>query len=212
VVRIWPDPDEGVWEVRDERRHFVFSKVMAWVALDRAVAAVEDLELDHDDSDWRAAMAEIREEVLERGWNDELRTFVQHYDTTATDAANVVLPIVRFLPADDPRILDTLRRIQAELGHPSGFVYRYRAPDGLPEGEGAFWVSTFQMAQALAQAGRRDEAVEIFESAVAHASPLGLLSEEVDPGTGTLLGNFPQAFSHIGLINAAHVLARTAPE
>lgn len=210
VVRIWRDPDEGVWEVRDEPRHFVFSKVMAWVALHRAVAVVDDLGLDHDTSRWQAVMADIRREVLELGWNEELQTFVQHYDARVTDAANVVIPLVRFLPPDDPRVLGTLRRIQSELGHPSGFIYRYHAPDGLPEGEGAFWVSTFQMAQALARAGHREEAVEVFEDVIEHASPLGLLSEEIDPDTGTLLGNYPQAFSHIGLINAAHVLARTA--
>lgn len=211
VVRIWREPDDGVWEVRDGPRHFVFSKVMAWLALRRAVAVVEDLGLDHDISRWRAAMAEIRAEVLELGWNDERGTFVQHYDTDRTDAANVVLALVRFLPPDDPRIAGTLDRIRSELGHSSGFIHRYRTPDGLPGGEGAFWVSTFQMAQALARTGRRDEGVELFERVITRAGPLGLLSEVIDPDTGTLLGNYPQAFSHIGLINAAHVLARTDP-
>ena len=211
AMRLWREPDAGVWELRGRRHHFVFSKVMCWVAMNRAIRLVEELGIDFDVSEWRSCQDEIRLDVLERGWNEGRQTFVQHYDTDRTDAANIVLSIVRFLPHNDPRVLATLDRIREELGHPSGLLYRYRTPDGLPGGEGAFCVITFQMAQALALAGRHEQAEELFETVIGYASPLGLFSEEIDPDTGELLGNYPQAFSHIGLINAAHVLARTRP-
>lgn len=205
----WREPDHGVWEMRGPKRHFVFSKVMAWVALDRAVRIAEDLELDGEVDAWREAREAIREEVLEKGWSEEREAFVQHYETDRMDAANLVLPLVRFLPADHPRVRSTVERIREELGHDSsGLLYRYRLDDGLEGGEGTFWVSSFQLAQALALGGRREEAIEIFEEALRHAGPLGLFSEQVDPSTGEMLGNFPQAFTHIGLINAAHVIAR----
>lgn len=212
VMANWRRPDLGLWEFRTEPRHFVFSKVMCWVAMDRAIRAAEELDLPADLPAWRRCRKEIRQEVLERGWSAERQAFVQHYDTDRLDAANLLLGAVRFLPHDDPRLLATIDRVVRELGHPSGLLYRYRTEDGLSGGEGAFCMNAFHLSQALALSGRHERAAEVFESVLSYASPLGLLSEEIDPETGELLGNYPQAFSHIGLINAAHVLARTRPE
>ena len=203
VCERWREPDHGVWELRGPKRHFVFSKVMAWVALDRAVRIADDLGLDGDVDRWREEREAIFRDVLENGWDEERGAFVQHYGTDRMDASNLALPLVRFLPADDPRIRSTVERIRQELGHPSGLLHRHALAE-----EGAFWVSSFQLAQALALDGRREEAVEVFEETCRHAGPLGLFSEEVDPDSGEMLGNFPQAFTHIGLINAAHVIAR----
>lgn len=227
VVEHWRAPDHGPWEVRAEPRQFVFSKLLCWVALDRAAQAADEVDeatAGGDDTAaaarrWRKARDEIRETILERGWCEARQTFVQHFDTDRTDATCLLVPLVRFLPPDDPRVVSTVERVQEELGHPSGLVFRYRdaagrsSPmDGEAGEEGAFCMNGFQMVQALAMMGRHREAEERFERLVDYASPLGLLSEEVDPESGELLGNFPQAFSHIALINAAHVLARTRPE
>lgn len=213
VIRLWRLPDLGVWEFRTGPKHFVFSKVMAWVALDRAIRAAEELDLPGDVDRWRAEREEIRAEVLEKGWNEARQTFVQHYDTDRVDAANLLFGMLRFLPHEDPRVRATIERVIADLRHDeSGLVYRYRTDDGLPGAEGCFVVNTFHLSQALALIGEYDRAVEVFERTLAYASPLGLLSEEIEPETGDLLGNFPQAFSHIGLINAAHVLSRCEPE
>jgi len=231
VSENWRRPDSGPWEVRTEPRHFVFSKLMCWVALDRAVRAVEEQGAGPESAvgsnsrggpaadveRWRQERAAIRADILEHGWNAEVGAFVQAYGTTDLDAANLVIPIVRFLPADDPRVVSTVRRIRAPLEQgglthaESGLVYRYRSEDGVAdgeEGEGAFCVNTFQLAQVLALQGKIDEAVTVFESVLERASPTGLLAEEIDPATGELLGNYPQAYSHIGLINAAHVISR----
>jgi GH15 family glucan-1,4-alpha-glucosidase len=221
VADNWRRPDSGPWEVRSEPRHFVFSKLMCWVALDRAVRAAEELGLGSDGSAdvvrWRAERDAVRADILEHGWSEEVGAFVQSYGSRDLDAANLVIPIVRFLPADDPRVVATVERIREPidrggLTHPgTGLVYRYRSADGVRDegaGEGAFCVNTFQLAQVLALQGEIDEAVEVFESVLEHASPTGLLAEEIDPVTGEQLGNYPQAYSHIGLINAAHVISR----
>ncbi|MGH7540570.1 MAG: glycoside hydrolase family 15 protein, partial [Gemmatimonadota bacterium] len=213
VLRLWREPDLGVWEFRTEPRHFVFSKVMAWTALDRVIRAAEELGLPGDIERWREARDAIHAEVLDKGWNEERRTFVQYYGTDRVDAANLLIGILRFLPHEDARVRDTVERVIADLRHEeSGLVYRYRTEDGLPGSEGCFLVNTFHLSQALALVGEYDRALEAFERALSYASPLGLLSEEVDPASGDLVGNYPQAFSHIGLINAAHVLSRVEPE
>lgn len=210
VAENWRRPDSGPWEVRSELRQFVFSKLMCWVALDRAVRAAEDLGREAEVERWSRIRDEIRSDILEHGWSDEAGAFVQAYGSTDLDASVLVMPIVRFLPADDPRIVATVERVREQLGHePTGLLYRYRSEDGVPGGEGAFCVNTFQLAQVLALAGRLDEAVEVFESVLQHASPTGLFAEEIDPDSGELLGNYPQAYSHIGLINAAHVIRRS---
>ncbi len=225
VAANWRRPDSGPWEVRTEPRHFVFSKLMCWVALDRAVRAAEDLGTESglfsstgaDVDRWRTERERVRADILEHGWNQEVGAFVQSYGSTDLDAANLVIPFVRFLPADDPRVVSTVDRIRRPLEEGglsdanTGLVYRYRSEDGLADagaGEGAFAVNTFQLAQVLALQGRIDEAVEVFESVLERASPTGLLAEEIDPESGELLGNYPQAYSHIGLINAAHVISR----
>lgn len=221
VTANWRRPDSGPWEVRNEPRHFVFSKLMCWVALDRAVRAAEELGLEGDGSAdvarWRAEREAVRADILENGWNEEVGAFVQSYGTLDLDAANLVIPIVRFLPPDDPRVVSTVERIREPverggLTHAeTGLVYRYRSADGVADGaggEGAFCVNTFQLAQVLALQGKIDEAVDLFESVLKHASPTGLLAEEIDPVSGEQLGNYPQAYSHIGLINAAHVISR----
>ena len=213
VVRLWERPDLGVWEFRTGPKHFVFSKVMAWVALDRGIRAAEELGLSGNLEEWRAAREAIRREVLERGWHAGRETFVQHYGTDRVDAANLLLGILRFLPHDDARVRATIDRIREDLTEPrTGLLYRYRTEDGLPGGEGCFIVNSFHLSQALALGGRTEQATEVLENAMSYASPLGLLSEEVDPETGGLIGNFPQAFSHIGLINAAYVLSRARPD
>ena len=207
----WRRPDEGIWEVRGGTRHFVHSKVMAWVAFDRGVQAVERFGLDGPVDRWRKQREEIRREVLRRGYDRQRRTFVQAYDSTDLDAALLMIPLVGFLPADDPRVRGTVEAIERELML-DGFVLRYRtdtSEDGLPPGEGAFLPCTFWLVDCLALIGRRDDAVALFERLLGLANDVGLLSEEYDPTRQRLVGNFPQAFTHIGLVNSARNLAPT---
>ncbi|WNV73953.1 glycoside hydrolase family 15 protein [Geodermatophilus sp. DSM 44513] len=202
----WRDPDQGIWEVRGQPRHFVYSKVMCWVALDRAITLAPRLGWEDRVEDWVKARGEISDAVLEQGWDERAGAFTQSFGSTALDASVLVLPIVGFLPADDPRVLATIDAVAERLTDDRGLVYRYRTGDGvdgLPGDEGTFLLCTFWLAQALALTGQVDRARAVFERAAAFASDLGLLAEEVDPGTGELLGNLPQAFSHIGLVNAA---------
>lgn len=210
VVRC-TEPDHGIWEVRGEPRHFVYSKVMCWVALDRAIALAERLRAADRVPDWSAARDEIRERVLRDGWSEAAGAFTQYFGSTDLDASCLMMPIVGFLPADDPRMLATIEAVADRLTDDRGLVYRYRAEggvDGLAGDEGTFLLCTFWLAHALAEAGRVNRATEVFERAAAYANDVGLLAEEVDPRTGELLGNFPQAFSHIGLVNAAWAITR----
>jgi GH15 family glucan-1,4-alpha-glucosidase len=212
----WREPDEGIWEVRGPRRHFTHSKVMAWVGFDRAVKAVEQFRKDGPVDRWRDARAEIHAEVLERGYDEELGSFVQSYDSRRLDASLLVVPLVGFLPPDDPRVLGTLAAIERELCR-DGLVHRYADDedvpevDGLPPGEGSFLLCSFWLVENLALVGRTDEAVERFERLLALRNDLGLLAEQYDVEEGRLVGNFPQAFSHIGLIDAAMLLERARP-
>jgi GH15 family glucan-1,4-alpha-glucosidase len=202
----WRDRDQGIWEVRGEPQHFLYSKVMCWVALDRAIAIAGYLHAEDRVDGWKATREEIAETVLAEGWSDEAGAFTQYFGSTALDASNLMLPIVGFLPADDPRMLATIEAIADRLTDERGLVYRYRTEegvDGLAGEEGTFLLCTFWLAQALALSGQVDRAREVFDRAAAYVTDLGLLAEEVDAGTGELLGNFPQAFSHIGLVNAA---------
>ena len=202
----WQKPDNGIWEVRGEPRHFVYSKLMCWVALDRATALAEQTGRAGPESEgWKHTAETIRAEVLQRGWNPRKEAFVQHYDTEAMDASNLLIPLVGFLPASDPRVVSTVRRIRAELGE-GPFIHRYRNDetfDGLSGTEGAFTFCSFWLVRVLAQMGQVGEAKELFEELVELASPLGLYSEMMDPVSGEALGNYPQAYSHIGLILAA---------
>jgi GH15 family glucan-1,4-alpha-glucosidase len=206
----WRETDQGIWEVRGEPRHFLYSKVMCWVALDRAIRLAPLLGTDGREHAWKQAKDEIREAVLTQGWSDAAGAFTQSFGSDALDASNLMLPIVGFLPADDPRMLATIDAIDERLTDERGLVYRYRAEDGvdgLAGNEGTFLLCTFWLAQALALAGRVERARAVFERAIAYVNDVGLLAEEVDPDTGQLLGNFPQAFSHIGLVNAAWAIS-----
>ena len=199
----WTEKDQGIWEVRDEPRDFVYSKLMCWTALDRAIDMADLLDAGDRVEDWSRTRDEIRDAILEKGWSDEAGAFTQYFGSTALDASNLVMPVVGFLPATDPRIRATIDATAERLTDDRGLVYRYLADDGLPGGEGTFLLCTFWLAQAEALAGETAKAREVFERALAFVNDVGLLAEEVDPESGELLGNFPQAFSHIGLINAA---------
>jgi GH15 family glucan-1,4-alpha-glucosidase len=205
----WKAPDEGIWEVRGPRRDFVHSKVMAWVGLDRAVRGVEAFGLDGPVDRWRACRDAVHREVLEEGFDAERNTFTQYYGSKALDASTLMIPLVGFLPADDPRVVGTVDAVQREL-MVDGFVRRYESEDGidgLPPGEGAFLPCSFWLADALSMLGRTEEARALFERLAGLANDVGLLSEEYDPVSGRLLGNFPQAFTHVSLINTASNLS-----
>jgi GH15 family glucan-1,4-alpha-glucosidase len=205
----WQETDQGIWEIRGEPRAFVYSKLMCWVALDRAIDMAELLNADRDTvARWAATRDEIKEWILERGWSDSSNAFVQAEGSDDLDASNLMMPIVGFLPADDPRILGTIRATEERLTDDRGLVYRYRAHDGLEGEEGTFLLCTFWLAHAQALAGQTDRARSTFERAIAYANDVGLLAEEVDEASGELLGNYPQAFSHIGLINAAWAISQ----
>jgi GH15 family glucan-1,4-alpha-glucosidase len=207
----WREPDEGIWEIRGPRRHFTHSKVMAWVALDRAIKAVELMGHDGPVDRWRAVRRELHDEVCREGYDTERDTFVQFYGADHLDASLLQIPLVGFLPADDPRVKGTVAAIQRELTV-DGLVHRYppdgsQSVDGLPPGEGTFLACTFWLADNLALMGRRDEALAIFERLLTLRNDVGLLAEEFDPATGRQLGNFPQAFSHVALVNTANYLS-----
>jgi GH15 family glucan-1,4-alpha-glucosidase len=208
VAERWREPDSGIWEVRSAPRHFVYSKVMAWVALDRGIKAAEELGLKADLARWRAERDAVQVEVLERGYDAALGAFARSYGEQALDAANLLLPLVHFIDAHDPRMRSTIEAIERDLVA-DGLVYRYLgADDGLPGGEATFGVTTFWLVDNLIALGRIDEATMLFERMLDRATPLGLYAEELDPRAGAHLGNFPQALTHIGLINAAVNLAR----
>ncbi|WP_328679408.1 glycoside hydrolase family 15 protein [Streptomyces sp. NBC_00322] len=207
----WREPDEGLWEVRGPRRHFVHSKVMAWVAADRAVRTLERHRWLHGDADrWRAMRDEVHREVCEKGFDPVRNTFTQSYGSVELDAAALLIPRVGFLPPDDPRVIGTVDAVREELGT-AGLVRRYstdsRTVDGLPGSEGAFLACSFWLVDALRLTGRVKDARELFERLLALRNDVGLLAEEYDPVAGRQVGNFPQAFSHIGLVVSALALA-----
>ncbi|GAB3669935.1 glycoside hydrolase family 15 protein [Halopiger thermotolerans] len=203
VREIWDDPDAGIWEVRGGVEHFVYSKVMCWAALDRGLAIATDGDYDAPLEAWQETREVIRADVLENGYDEDVGAFVQSYGTDALDATGLLLPIVGFLPFDDDRVRGTIDAIEAELVADDVFVHRYDGDDGLPGDEGAFVLCSCWLVDALALSGRVEAAQSRFESLLSHLNPLGLIAEEVDPDTGAHLGNFPQAFSHIGIINSA---------
>lgn len=207
VCEHWGEPDHGIWEVRSEKAHFTFSKLMCWLALERGITLAESHDWDYDRERWPAVREAIRADLLANGWSDTAQAFTQRYESDALDASMLVLPLVGFLPPDDARVVSTVERIGAELGD-GALVYRYHGGDGLEGAEGAFLLCSFWMVDALTLIGRVDEAERRFEALLSYASPHGLLAEEADPVTGAALGNYPQAFSHIGLINSAVRLAR----
>jgi GH15 family glucan-1,4-alpha-glucosidase len=205
----WREPDNSLWEVRGPRRHFVHSKVMAWVGFDRAITAVEKHGLDGPADRWRAVRDAIHADVCAHGFDPERNTFTQYYGSTGLDAALLLLPRVGFLPYDDPRVVGTIEAVRNELSQ-DGFLLRYRpghdTDDGLPGTEGAFLACTFWLVEALHSLGRRDEADEMFRRLLTLRNDVGMLAEEYDPVTARQMGNTPQAFSLVGLVNAARRL------
>ncbi len=207
VAANWRRKDSGIWEVRAGLQHYVFSKVMCWVALDRAIKMAERLEMPANLDRWRRERDAIHDEVMREGWSEAKQAFVQHYGTDALDAANLQIGIVGFLPHDHPRVKSTIEATLRELtSDDQELVYRYVNPDGLPGGEGVFSICTFWLADALILSGEVERGERIFKRMLRHANHVGLYSEEIDPRTGEFLGNFPQAFTHIALINTAHFL------
>ncbi len=201
----WRERGAGIWELGNKQANYVHSNVMAWVAANRAARTIEQYGFDGDARRWRALAETIHDDVCERGYDAERNTFLQRYDSTALDAALLRLPIVGFLPADDPRIVGTVDAIQQELMQ-DGFVWRYSDWLGRPTREGSFLVCSFWMADNLILLGRKSEARDLFERLLSVRNDVGLLSEQYDPTSERLLGNMPQAFSHVGLINTAHNL------
>jgi GH15 family glucan-1,4-alpha-glucosidase len=209
----WHMPDEGLWEVRGGARSFTHSKVMAWVAFDRAIATVESFGQKGPADRWRVIRDEIHREVCDEGFDTTVGSFVQSYGSPLLDASLLLIPQVGFLPADDPRVTGTIAAVERELMH-DGFVLRYDSnatSDGLPPGEGAFLPCTLWLADALALAGQHGRATQIFERVLGLANDVGLLSEEYDPVAKRLVGNFPQAFSHLSVVGTAQHLAGTGP-
>ncbi len=207
----WREPDEGIWEVRGGRQHFVYSKVMAWVAFDRAADNLTAQAYAESGQRWREIASEIHAEVCERGYDPGLDSFVQAYGSKRLDASLLLMPLVGFLPATDPRIRGTLRAIEERLLIEDEFVLRYEteeAHDGLPPGEGAFLACSFWLVDNYVLQGRYEDARRLYGRLLARCNDVGLLAEEFDPSTGRMLGNFPQAYSHVGLINSALNLSR----
>lgn len=203
AARRWREPDEGIWEIRGGRSHFLYSKLMCWLALDRACQLADRIDAEARVDGWRAEAERIREAILTEGWNAEVGAFTQSLGSSELDASALMILIVGFLPADDPRVVSTVEAVAEKLTDERGFVYRYRSTDGIEGGEGTFTICTFWLAQCWAMMGRIGDARALFEATAGCANDLGLLSEQIDPDSGSLIGNFPQAFTHIGLINAA---------
>jgi GH15 family glucan-1,4-alpha-glucosidase len=210
LEKVWSSEDDGIWEIRGERRHLTHSKVMAWVAFDRAIRGAEAFGLKGPIDHWRKLRAEIHEQVCEKAFNRSIGAFVQAYGSDQLDATSLLIPAVGFLPPIDARVRSTIDAVERRLV-PNGFVMRYdtrASDDGLPPGEGAFLACSFWLADAYVLLGRRDDARKLFERLLSLRNDLGLLSEEYDPAAKRLLGNFPQAFSHIALVNTAHNIER----
>ena len=208
VCAHWQEPDSGIWEGRSELRHFVYSKVMCWVALDRGIRAAEQLQLEADVVRWRQVREQIRADILLHGYNPHLGAFTQSYESRTLDASNLLLPLVGFIAPDDPRMRSTVDRISESLTDEHGFVYRYHADDGLPGNEGTFTICTFWLVDNLAMQGRVAEARSLFERLLSYAGQLGMFSEEIGTNGTKALGNYPQAFTHIALINSAYNLKK----
>lgn len=226
VIDNWRRPDAGIWETRGGYRHFVYSKVMCWVALDRGVRIARDLRREPRGADrfgisddqlarWEQVRETIRDDILRNGFDPNYRVgrgaFVQHYGSKRLDASALMLPLVGFIEATDPRMRSTIEAVQSDLTSPQGFVYRYKGfDDGLEGGEGTFTICSFWLVSNLIKLGELEQARRLFETLAAFANDLGLLSEEIDPDTGEMLGNFPQAFSHLAFIDNAVALDRAS--
>ncbi|MEO9008374.1 MAG: glycoside hydrolase family 15 protein [Candidatus Dormibacter sp.] len=203
----WTEPDQGIWEVRGGPQHFLHSKLMCWVALDRAIELAPLLEAAQRIAYWKTVRDRIKTAILEQGWSQNAGAYAQAFGSDHLDASVLRMAIVGFLPANDPRMRATIDAIAQRLTDARGFVYRYRSADGLEGGEGTFAICTFWLVRCLALLGETARARELYERICGYANDVGLMSEEVDPASGELLGNFPQAFTHIGLVNAAWAIA-----
>ncbi len=204
----WQEQDQGIWEVRGGPQDFLYSKLMCWVALDRAISLAEILAAHDRVAAWTETREQIRDAILKRGWSEKAGAYTQAFGSDELDASTLMMPIVGFVPGSDPRMKATIDAIADRLTDAHGLVYRYRASDGLAGEEGTFLLCTFWLAHALALAGEIERARKTFEQAVSYVNDVGLLAEEIDPETNELLGNFPQAFSHIGLVNAAWAISQ----
>ena len=205
IVEHWNEPGNGIWEIRGKRQHYVYTKGWSYAGLDRAVKIAKATDHPEDVLKWKATMRKIRAQVMRRGWSRKKQSFIMQYGESDLDAANLMLPLMGFIGADDSRMRSTVEAIKRELAD-GALVYRYKAKDRLRGKEGAFLLCGFWLVACLAKMGRVDEALGNLNELMSHANHLGLFSEEVDPATGEALGNFPQAFSHMGLILAVNAL------
>lgn len=211
AARVWRQPDHGIWEVRGAPRHFLYSKLMCWLALDRAVGLADLLGATDRVESWRRSRDEIRAAIQTESWNGRVGVYTQSFGSDELDASALMMPIVGFLPPDDERMRSTVEAVADRLVGPRGLVYRYRdlsTLDDESDADGTFLLCSFWLAEAFAILGEVERARQVFERAAEHANDVGLLAEEVDPASGALLGNFPQAFSHIGLVNAAWAISQ----
>ncbi|MDP2735918.1 MAG: glycoside hydrolase family 15 protein, partial [bacterium] len=207
VVQVWKDPDEGLWEVRGGKQNFVYSKVMCWVALDRALRIAERYSFEGEVEVWKRERGAILSQIMERGWSEKKQSFVLSFESEDLDAALLLMPAVGFIDGKDPRMVSTVRAIEQELSVMNGLLMRYTAKDGLPGREGAFLPASFWLVDALVFAGEKERAKKHLVNLLKLANHVGLYAEEINPKTKEFLGNFPQAYSHIGLINSAYYLA-----
>ncbi len=207
IVKIWREPDEGLWEVRGGKKHFVYSKVMCWVALDRALKLADAHQFEGEKDIWQREKDTIYKEVMNKGWSRKKKSFVQSFDSDELDASLLLMPVVGFINGQDPKMLSTIKQIDKELSRGEGLLLRYASKDGLPGKEGVFLLASFWLVDALVFAGEKERAQELFEKIAKLANHIGLFSEEMNPETKEFLGNFPQAYTHIGLINSAFYLA-----
>jgi GH15 family glucan-1,4-alpha-glucosidase len=212
LEKVWTEADESIWEVRSGREHFTYSKVMAWVAFDRTIKSAEQFNFDGPIDHWKKLRTEIHADVCRKGYDPRQQSFVRSYGSTEIDASLLLLPTVGFLPPQDPRVKGTIEAVERHLMK-DGLVLRYNtasADDGLPPGEGVFLACSFWMVDAYVMLGRLDDARALFDRLVGLCNDVGLLSEEYDPESEQLLGNFPQAFSHVALLNSAFNLTRAS--
>jgi GH15 family glucan-1,4-alpha-glucosidase len=203
VRRVWNTEDSGIWEVRGAPRHFVYSKLMCWVALDRGIRIAEGNGFEAPLKNWETTREQIKSAIMEKGFSKKLDSFVQSFGSENIDSTGLLIAPMGLLPHNDPHVLGTIDAVVRRLVTGNGLVSRYEGDDGLPAGEGCFVLCSFWLIKALVLAERTEEAEKIFAGVLGYVSPLGLLSEEVDPRSGRLIGNFPQAFSHVGVVNSA---------
>jgi GH15 family glucan-1,4-alpha-glucosidase len=210
----WRETDQGIWEIRGEPQHFLHSKLMCWVALDRGIQLLDGSNDVEHVAGWGLAREEVRAAIEQQGWNERRGAYTQAFGSDQLDASALMLSIVGFLAPDDPRMLSTIELVAAELSAPCGLIHRYVSDDGVGGREATFALCTYWLVECLAKAGQVERASELFQRVTAYANDVGLLSEEVDPIGGELLGNFPQAFSHVGLVNAAWAItvAQSPPQ